>query len=240
MNLQNKHCIITGGTAGIGFALAHELGSRGARVTICGRDAARLDSAASRLPNAYGVVADVAHADGRQRLLETALEQGGVDMLVNNAGIQFRCDFVEQPPERVERELMVNLVGPMLLAQAMMPSLQAAKGTLVSVTSGLAYAPAHDACTYSASKAGLQCFTRALRPSAQARGVRVVEVVPPLVATELTAGRDASMMAKPEDVAHAIVQGLLKGARLITPGITRMVPLLARLMPDFLERKMNA
>ncbi len=240
MHLQNKHCIVTGGTAGIGFALARELGSRGAMVTICGRDAARLDSAVARLPNTHGVVADVAHSTGRRHLVENALELGGVDILINNAGIQFRCDFLEQSEERVERELMVNLLGPMLLTQALMPSLRAVGGTLVNVTSGLAYAPAHDACTYSASKAGLQSFTRALRPTAEANGVRIVEVIPPLVATELTSGRDTSRMAQPRAVAQAIVDGLLKDSNLITPGITRWVPWLARIAPNLLERKMNA
>lgn len=240
MNLRNKHCIITGGTAGIGFALAQELATRGAKVTICGRDAARLDKALARLPGAHGIVADVAHASGRQGLVDAAVERGGVHLLVNNAGIQYRCDFVEQPPERVQRELMVNLVGPMLLARAMLPSLRRSRGTLVNVTSGLAYAPAHDACTYSASKAGLQSFTRALRPTAKAYGVRVIEVIPPLVATELTAGRETSRMASPEAVAKEVVRALLRDSLTITPGIARYVPWLARLAPSFLERRMNA
>jgi short-subunit dehydrogenase involved in D-alanine esterification of teichoic acids len=186
------------------------------------------------------VVADVAQAAGRQRLVDAAHEPGGLDLLVNNAGVQFRCDFVEQAPERVERELLVNLVGPVALAHALLPALQDSAGVLVNVTSGLGYAPAHDACVYSASKAGLHSFTRALRPSVAERGVRVVEVVPPLVQTELTRGRDASRMATPEEVALAVILGLEREQELITPGISRFIPLLSRIAPDFLERKVNA
>ncbi len=240
MQLRNKHCLITGGTAGIGLALAQQLTERGARVTLCGRDSARLDAALSQLPDAIGVVADVALVDGRQRLADTVLESGGLDLLINNAGVQFRRDFIEQTPERAERELLVNLLGPVLLALELLPQLQERGGTLANVTSGLAYAPAHDACVYSASKAGLQSFTRALRPSAAARGVRVVEVIPPLVATELTAGRDRRKMATPEEVARAITTGLIEEVPCIAVGMARLVPLLARVAPSFLERRMNA
>lgn len=240
MQLENKHCLITGGTAGIGFALARELCQRGAHVTLCGRDASRLDRALSQLPSASGVVADVAQASGRQRLADAVLERGGLDVLVNNAGVQFRGDFVEQTEARAERELLVNLLGPILLAQKLLPLLEERCGTLVNMTSGLAYAPAHDACVYSASKAGLQSFTRAVRPSVAQRGVRVVEAIPPLVATELTAGRDTSKMASPHSVGRAIAEGLVADETCITVGVTRFVPLLARIAPKFLERKMNA
>ncbi len=240
MKLRGKNCIVTGGTAGIGFAVAQELCAHGAHVTLCGRDAGRLDRALTQLPDARGVIADVAQEAGRQRLVDSAREVGCLDLLINNAGVQFRCDFAEQAPERVERELMVNLLGPMLLSHDLLPLLEEAQGTLVNVTSGLAYAPAHDACAYSASKAGLQSFTRALRPSARRRGIRVVEVIPPLVATELTAGRDTTRMTTPDVVGLAIVQGLLTDATRIAPGIARYVPALARFAPTFLERKMNA
>lgn len=239
MKLENASCLITGGTSGIGYCLAQELTRRGARVSICGRDAARLDRALSTLPGATGVVADVAQAEGRQRLVDAAQEQGRLDLLANNAGIQFRGEFTDQTPERIERELNVNLVGPILLAHALLPLLQVSKGKLVNMTSGLGYAPAHDACVYSATKAGLHSFTWALRASAERHQVRVVEVIPPLVATELTVGRDASKMARPESVALAIAEGLVQGKALIAPGIARFVPWLARVAPRFLERKMN-
>lgn len=238
MKIEGKNCLITGGTAGIGLELAKRLSTAGARVALCGRDAGRVDRAIAELPRAQGVVADVAQPAGRQRLVDAVEAVGRLDLLINNAGVQFRHEFARSTEARIERELMVNLVAPLLLSRALFPLLEQSRGALVSVTSGLAWAPAYDACVYSASKAGLHSFTRGLRASARAAGVRVVEVVPPMVETEMTAGRGGKKLS-PGEVAEDIVAGLAAGRDEIFVGVTRFIPFLSRVAPGLLEQKMN-
>ena len=253
MKLEGKQVLIIGGTAGIGFALARELSLSGAHVTLCGPDAACLDQALAALPDARGLVADVNHESGRQRLCDAVEEQGGLDLLVSNAGTHFQDAFADPDAASIERELyqraerdrftgrgyglvtqsFVNLMGPVLLAYGLLPALRVRSGTLVNVASGLACPPAHDACVYSAGKSALASLSRGLRQSAARDGVRVVEVTPPLVATETAWERGEGRRAFPEAVAKAIAEGLVNDRSRITLRAARFVPWLARLHLPF-------
>ena len=146
MKIDGRRVVITGGTSGIGYALAEALRDEGARVLVCGRDAERLRRTTNRL-GLFALRCDVSDAAATRSLVEEADGLlGGIDVLVHNAGIQRSVDLVaDREGSALRRELDVNLAGPIELTAAALPLLRegAARGgaALVFVTSALAIAP---------------------------------------------------------------------------------------------------
>ncbi|MDD9934493.1 MAG: SDR family NAD(P)-dependent oxidoreductase [Myxococcales bacterium] len=245
MELEGKRCLITGGTAGIGLALARQLAERGARVMICGRDGARLDDALRSLPGASGVLCDVGReSDLRGLVEETDAHFGGLDLLVNNAGIQLEWELASATHtdaidcERIAREVAVNLVGPMQLTVLALPLLRHGEGAaIVNVTSVLARQPRPAVPVYSSTKAALRSWTRSLRAQLAPEGIRVVELVPPLVETAMTRGRAADAISA-EAMASAAIRGLTAGHGEVRVGKARAAAWLDRLAPALLARMM--
>lgn len=239
MQLFDKHVLITGGSAGIGLALARALIDAGARVTICGRSRPRLERACALLgPSAHGVPCDLADLDQHSRLLEEAVQvHGPLDVLVNNAGSQQLMDFSRDLPAwPIAEELQLNLTAPMGLTAAVLPMLRRRpEAAVVQITSGLALSPKASAPVYGAAKAGLRSFSRALRWQLAGGVVRVVEVLPPLVDTAMTAGRGRGKIS-PEAAAAEIVAGLRRGRDEIFVGRTKLLRLITRLSPRLAER----
>ncbi len=246
MSLSQRRFLITGGTSGIGLALARTLIRREARVFICGRDPGRLDEALAQLPGASGAVCDLGHATGMVDLLKEAVAAlGGIDVLVNNAGVQEELDFAEQPHcqqdslRRMEREISVNFIGPVQLAYLALPHLRRGNDpALVNVTSILALSPKASAPVYCASKAALKSVTLSLRQQLAPLGVRVVELMPPLVDTEMTKGRNDGEKISAEEVANATIAGFEAGHDEILVGRARLASWLHRLAPRVLARKL--
>ena len=238
MRLKDKHVVITGGTAGIGLATAAKLIEAGARVTICGRSRQRLDVALERLGDqALGWCCDVSDVVDVRALFEHAeAAHGPIDVLVHNAGVQQLMDFCDAQQERaIEREVRVNLLAPMLLTELVLPAmLSRGRGMIVFVTSGLAISPKASAPVYCATKAGLRTFARTLRWQLESTPVRVVEALPPLVDTEMTAGRGASGLS-PEEAARQIVAGLVAGRAEVYVGKSRLL----RVIPSALANKIT-
>lgn len=140
MKLENKRVLITGGTSGIGLALAHHFVAKQARVFITGRRQNLLNKALGELTSASGVAADVGTPEGRRETLKSAVRAlGGLDILVNNAG-NVRAGRLESTSEE---ELMamvgIDLLAPMLLTRAALPVLRASgEAAVVNVSSGIA------------------------------------------------------------------------------------------------------
>lgn len=185
--------IVTGATSGIGRALALQLAQAGVHVIALGRnrDALRALAAESDRISTYAV--DLQEIDALPALAARIVaEHPDTGCLVNNAGIQndLRLDDARCDSGLIRHEVDVNLVAPMVLTRALLPHLQARPAAwVVNLTSGLGYAPKRTAAVYSATKAGLHLFTRALRVQLQGSTLRVVEAVMPLVDTPMTAGR---------------------------------------------------
>jgi len=138
--------------------------------------------------------------------------------------------------ERIANEIAVNLTGPILLTRQLLPLLRSGRNPLIiMITSGYALLPARRAPTYSATKAGLRSFTMALRRQLRGVGIRVVEVLPPLVDTPATRSVKQPKMS-PESLVDGVLREIVRGKDEILPGRVRFLPTLMRLAPSFAAR----
>jgi NAD(P)-dependent dehydrogenase (short-subunit alcohol dehydrogenase family) len=200
VRLAGRRILVTGGASGIGLATARRFAAEGAAVALLDRDAGKLDAAAREL-NSFSVRADVT---SEQEVIaavgQAGRALGGLDGLVNAAGISFWRGFAELTFEDWRRMLSTNLDGPFLVCKAAHAALQAAgKATIVNIASGAGLQPRQNFSHYCASKGGLVLFTKALAMDLAADGIRVNAVCPGIVMTpmvernlELTGERDAA------------------------------------------------
>ena len=219
MKVHGKRVLITGGSSGIGFALAERLLAEGARVAISGRNPERVAAAAAALGGrggeVHGIAADVATADGRAATLGAALDAlGGLDILVNNAG-GVRAGRLEALSEdEVQAMIAVDLAAPILLTRGALPALRASGDAMeVNVASGLALVGAPFYATYAAVKAGLAQFGEALRRELKGEGIHVLTAYPAATDTPMMtsnrAGPELGFSREPASaVAAAIVDGI--------------------------------
>ncbi len=188
MNLAGNTVLMTGGTSGIGRALAEAFHGRGNQVIIAGRRQALLDEITSAHPGMCGLQLDVqdpaavdAFADHiRERFPE-------LNVLINNAGISRREDLTADTADFsvVQSVIHTNIVSVLQLTAALLPTLKQQPTAMITTTSGLAFVPSAGAPTYSASKAFLHSWLQSLRAQLRQTSVEVLELAPPYVQTEL-------------------------------------------------------
>jgi uncharacterized oxidoreductase len=247
MQLRGRTVLITGGTSGIGLALARRLVERGNTVAVTGRDRHRLDEARAALPALRTFLSDVADPAAIAALhARVVAELPALDVLVNNAGIMRNLDLTEpRDLADVTREVDILLRGPIQMTQQLLPQLRSRGDALiVNVTSGLAFIPFAISPVYSAAKAGLHAYTQCLRAQLAGSGVRVVELAPPGTETPLLRGEFAREMAGQKGmeveqlVAHAIA-GIERGKTEIRPGLANVLKLMSRLAPQLMFKQLT-
>ena len=185
MRLTERTIFITGGASGIGLGLATRFRDRGNRVIVAGRRESALAEASGLGLETYR--ADVADEAERLRMAdELPRIYPDLDVLVNNAGIQLYPPVLPESQDWAEhrRELATNLEAPMHLTHLFAAHLAAKNGTLINVTSGLAFVPIYKMPTYCLTKAALHSFTLSVREQLKGK-VEVVEIAPPAVDTDL-------------------------------------------------------
>jgi 3-oxoacyl-[acyl-carrier protein] reductase len=220
--MRGRVAIVTGGSSGIGRAVAAELLGRGMRVVVTSRSAERAAAAASVLGgDAVGVAAQLTDADGPEVLVEAVLGQfGRVDVLVNNAGAGQVAESETLDPSEFQRIIDLNLTATFRCAQAAgRPMLAAGSGVIVNISSLMGHVGLARRAAYTASKHGIEGLTKTLAVEWAARGVRVMSVSPAYVATPLlaqtskaggftmdeVAGRTPlGRLAEPEEVARVV------------------------------------
>ncbi|MGB8077897.1 MAG: SDR family oxidoreductase, partial [Gallionella sp.] len=207
--------LITGGASGIGLAFAEAFLDAGSTVIICGRRAKRLDEVHESHPRIHWRVCDISGERDREELADwIAANFPGLNILVNNAGIQRDIDFTHGIDDFMagENEIRINLEASIVLTGLFIPHLARNKGAaIINVSSGLGFVPAAHMPVYSATKAGMHAFSMALRHQLSGIGIRVFEIVPPAVDTELNAaGRAARGNYKPGLSPKTFVSAVMK------------------------------
>ena len=192
MNTTNNTILITGGTSGIGLAFAEEFFKRGNTVIICGRRENRLQEIAAKWPGMVTRVCDVANAKNREDLANWTIENyPDVNVVMNNAGVQLLTDLTKPVDlSRVQNEVETNFIAPVHLSSLFAPHL-ATKGAaaIINISSGLAFVPLAFMPVYCATKAAIHSLTLSLRYQLKDTAVKVFEIAPPAVDTELGSDR---------------------------------------------------
>jgi NAD(P)-dependent dehydrogenase (short-subunit alcohol dehydrogenase family) len=206
-----RAALVTGGSSGIGLAIARMLAEEGFSLTLVSRTAAKVEAAAAEL-GAEAVAADVADSDACERAVAAhAARFGRLDVLVNSAGIGIGATIDALPVRHVDLQLDVNLRGLMLVTAAALPLLREARGLVVNLASIAGTRPIGLLPVYSAAKAGVIAFTQALNSAEQEHGIRATALAPGFVDTAMAAwtGLPPERMISPEDCAE-LVRALLR------------------------------
>ncbi|MEV0360016.1 SDR family oxidoreductase [Nocardia sp. NPDC050697] len=190
-DLSGRTAVVTGGTRGIGLALAEGFALAGARVVVASRKPEACEQAAARLrelgADAIGVPTHLGELDVLHTLVDTAVQSfGGIDIVVNNAANALAQPLESMRPEAVEKSFGVNVYGPLFLVQAALPQLRAsAHAAVLNLGSVAALQFAPGLSMYAAAKAALLSFTRSMAAEYAADGIRVNAIVPGAVDTDM-------------------------------------------------------
>lgn len=238
MQLSGKTALVTGGSAGIGREIARQLKAKGADVILTGRNRERLDF--MRAEGFEALEADLSNAAGVDALL-AQLQGREIDLLINNAGQGVDHDFRDGAPDIDASDdcIFANLNAPIRLIAGLLPGLKSRpEAAIVNVTSGLAIAPRAGSPVYCATKAALRSYSQALRAQLAETNVQVVEALPPVVDTQMTADRNNKKMP-PEECARQIIAAvegnrdeanvgmvkLLQAVNSVSPALARKIML---------------
>jgi dehydrogenase/reductase SDR family member 7B len=253
--MTGKVVLITGGSAGIGRALAVAFAQAGAAVAFTGRDEAGL-AETTRLVTALGarahaIRADVSlPADCQRAVSEAVATFGRLDVLINNAGISMRALFEDADTAVLRRLMEVNFFGTVETTKAALPHLLKTRGSIVGVSSIAGYRGLPGRTGYSASKFAMHGFLEALRTEMRPHGVHVLLACPGFTASNIRSTalladgrpqgdspRDEAKMMSPEEVAGHILRAVQKRQRdLILTGQGRLTVFLNRWLPGLADK----
>jgi 3-oxoacyl-[acyl-carrier protein] reductase len=221
--IRGKVAIVTGGSRGIGLATACALVAEGVQVAVTGRSEAHLSTARQRIEAAGPGAVETLQADVRQyadvkRAIDAAVARfGGLDILINNAGIGVFAEVAATTPEQWSEVIDTNLTGVFNACHAALPHLQRrGGGFIINISSLAGKNPFASGAAYCASKAGLNAFSEALMQEVRYDNIRVSYVLPGSVSTGFVSGgetKGADWKIAPEEVADVIVNLLRHNAR---------------------------
>jgi len=203
---MDRAALITGGSSGIGLAIARMLRDEGFALTLVSRRPEKVQAAAEEL-GAAAVAADVGDAAACERLVAEHRERfGRLDVLVNSAGIGIGGNIEKLPVKHFDLQMGVNVRGLFLVTQAAIPLLRESKGWIVNLASIAGTLPTPGLATYGASKAAVIALTRSLNQELDTDGIRAVALCPGFVATPMAewSGLKSEEMIQPEDCAEVV------------------------------------
>ena len=243
MKLTGRTILITGGSAGIGLAFALKFLELGNEVIVTGRRQAALGEVKAKHPRLHIIQSDAADTAQIAALAaRVKVEFPKLDVLMNNAGILLYKNLkaTASDLDGLMAEMNINVGGVLRTMSAFVGILTANKGTVINVSSGLAFVPLPPAPIYSATKAAIHSYTQSLRFQLEETGVEVIELMPPAVKTDLTAALSeggASLMTTDELVKQSFAS-LKAGALEIRPGQSKTLAWMRRLAPGFINRQL--
>lgn len=237
MELKGKTILITGGASGIGLEAAKQFLEIGAKVIITGRNQERLDAAKKQLPNVTAIKSDVSVEEDLKSLFNKVSQLGGIDILYNNAAVL-------APPlnlgvandkhiANAAYEMEVNYFGVIRINNIFMDMLKSKReAAIINTTSILSMVPSLIEATYSSSKVALAFYTISLREHLKIVGstLKIFELIPPLVATEMTAERNDKKIST-EQMVKGLIKGLQKNQDTIRVGDAKIVNIIRRFFP---------
>ena len=244
MKLTGRTILITGGSAGIGLAFALEFMARKNEVIVTGRRAALLDEVKAKHPKLHTIQSDAADCAQIAALAaRVKSEFPRLDVLVNNAGLmQYRnLALPGADLAGLMTEMNVNFGGVVRTTSAFIDIITANQGTVINVSSALAFVPLPCAPIYGATKAAIHSYTQSLRFQLEAAGVSVIEIMPPLVETEMTAtlpAGDGVTKISTSELVKLSFASLAAGRLEIRPGQANTLSLMRRLAPEFINQQL--
>jgi len=206
MSATTRSALVTGGSSGIGLAIARMLKEEGYGLTLASRTAAKVEGAAAEL-GATAIAADVSQPEDCERVVaEHVATHGGLDLLVNSAGIGIAGRVEDAQLKHIDRQLSINVRGLVLVTQAAIPHLRASKGWIVNLASIAGTEPVPVLPIYAATKAAVISLTRTLSVDLEEDGVRAIAICPGFVDTPMAefSGIPGEQMIQPEDCAEVV------------------------------------
>ena len=198
--------LITGGSSGIGLAIGRMLREEGYDLTLASRTAEKIEAAAARL-GAHAIAADVSQEEDCTRIVSEHVERaGGLDLLVNSAGVGIAGRVEDVQTKHLDRQLAINLRGLLLVTRAAIPHLRESKGWIVNLASIAGTQPVPILPVYAATKAAVISLTHSLNGDLDEDGVRAIAICPGFVDTPMAefAGLPGDEMIQPEDCAEVV------------------------------------
>src|SRR5258708_6278691 len=237
MKLTNRTILITGGSTGIGLAFALKFVELGNEVIVTGRRQAVLDQVKAKYPKLHTAQSDV--ADSTQIVALAAWIEANfpkLDVLMNNAGISRYRNLSVRAPDLADlmTEMNLNVGGVVRMTSAFIDILKVNKGTLINVSSGLAYVPLPCLPIYCAAKAAIHSYTQSLRFQLEDTDVEVIELMPPAVKTEMTAylPDDGMTLITTDKLVQLSMASLKRGALEVRPAQSAQLAFLRRVPPN--------
>jgi NAD(P)-dependent dehydrogenase (short-subunit alcohol dehydrogenase family) len=203
---MTRSAIVTGGSSGIGLAIARMLRDEGYELTLVSRTPEKIEAAAAEL-SATPVAADVGDPEACARVLAEHRDRvGRLDMLVNSAGKGIPGPVADMAVRHFDLQVGINLRGMFVLTQAAIPLLRASRGWIVNISSITAGIPSPGLAVYAATKAGINSLTRSLNEELDADGVRAIAICPGFVDTPMAewSGIEQSEMIQAQDLAEIV------------------------------------
>lgn len=247
MNLQNSTILITGGTSGIGLEFVRQLTELGATIIVTGRTLYALNETGKSFPNVHTFQSDVSKPENIEQLYsEVTKKFPDLNVLLNCAGQMRQIDLQDATLdlENLTREIDTNLSGTIQMVHQFLPHLIKQKeAAIINVSSAIAFMAYSIAPIYSASKAGLHAYTKTLRLQLQNTNVKVFEVIPPGVNTNLQNNwkiqPPKGRMMEVEKMVGDSIKGLKNNKKEIAPGLAGMVKILSRIAPSYIEKNLG-
>ncbi|RFM35155.1 SDR family oxidoreductase [Chitinophaga silvisoli] len=244
MDLKNCTILVTGGTSGIGLELVKQLSEQGSTIIVTGRKQEALNETKKRFPKIHVFQSDVSDPQDIEHLYEKVTQQfPDLNMIVNNAGEMRLIDVLDASKdlENITREIDINLTGTIRMVHQFLPHLiRKPTAAIVNVSSAIAFMPYSTAPVYSASKAGVHAYSQALRLQLNKTSVKVFELVPPGVNTNLqndwVLPPNPRQMMDVDKLVSIVIKGLLNDTPEIKPFLVNVIKFLSRLMPNQLMK----
>ena len=231
---KDRVVLITGGSSGIGFAMARKMLEEGSKVIICGRSQKKLIEAKRKLPKVIAIQCDITSAHERIALAERLYNEfPNFNLLMNNAGIVYRylLGKTGDLEERIKTEWETNYLAPVILTQLLLPLLLKNHGMVVNVSSGLAHMPLSIEPNYCATKAAMHSMTQSMRIQYSKENIKVIEILYPEVNTPFQEDHATARAISPEAAAGEALRQLNIGKDEIYVKRSRMMYWISRLIP---------